>query len=490
MLGTRIGIYGSQQIADDPTGLILWLDATDSTTMFSDVGGTVPITNGASVRRWNSKSSNGIYLTESTGNAIYQTNQLNSYAAVRCNGANGSYNILRPFGTITGATMIIVMKYDFKTDSSNGAFVQFNTPDAARTYYDTKTMNENFGFGSRQAIVEDTLVFYSIYAIRADSVSNTTKVYKNNITVELASTTYSTTAWLGYDLRFGSTTAASKPVYGNVVEIYLYKQAISVSDLTTKLSDLRTKYGFTTPNYIYNWDVSLTSSLRNSAGNQATDGQIVTTWYERSGSAAASNWLACSTNYGPVYRSSDQSLDFTSGDRLLYITGLTNQPMTSYNKTYVMVVTTPTNTGYGVSINKGAYTTTESFQLQFYNNTIEPWWKGNYRIAFSSTFTANTKMVLAFTLPNAKYLPSIIMKNGVKFYNPSAFGYNNWDPVQGTEDWTFGGMTDGNGRVITPYTTTETYKGKLHELLIYDGLLYYDVLGPIMQTLMTKWGIS
>jgi Ca2+-binding RTX toxin-like protein len=48
------------------SGLQLWLDGSDSTTLFADVAGTIAITNGAGVALWQDKSGLGNHATQST----------------------------------------------------------------------------------------------------------------------------------------------------------------------------------------------------------------------------------------------------------------------------------------------------------------------------------------------------------------------------------------------------------------------------------------
>jgi hypothetical protein len=55
-------------------GCKLWFDATDTTSIFSDTGGTTQITQGGSVARWNDKSGNNNYLQQATSGSrpVYQ----------------------------------------------------------------------------------------------------------------------------------------------------------------------------------------------------------------------------------------------------------------------------------------------------------------------------------------------------------------------------------------------------------------------------------
>jgi hypothetical protein len=63
------GIYSSNPLSSFlPTsisGCVLWLDASDSSTVFSDISGTTPATNGGTVAYWKDKSTSGYNATQS-----------------------------------------------------------------------------------------------------------------------------------------------------------------------------------------------------------------------------------------------------------------------------------------------------------------------------------------------------------------------------------------------------------------------------------------
>lgn len=486
MLGSRFGIYASQQPIDTP--LILWLDATDSTTMFADVGGTTPITNNTAVRRWNSKTSNGIYMTESTSTAVYKTGRLNGYSGVRCDGSKGTYSNNRPFGgTVTGATAIVVMRWDY-SGTGNGSFLQFELG-ANRTRYQSMNASENFGFSSTTTVEDESLTYWSIYAIRADSVSGLTKVYKNNTSVEIKSAAYGTNNWLNVDLTFGSPVGSSYPIYGDLFELYLYKEPLSLTDLGTKLSELRTKYGLVAPSsYLYDWDCNIASSVRNNAGNQASNGENVAKWYANTGTAAISDWLSVNSTNGASFDATNKALAF-NGSQQMYITGLTNNTMKFYDKTYIMVVTTGSDTSYQCAIAQGSFSTSDTGVIYINGNNGETWSQNFLGRSSTGAFSTSTKVVLAISVSNMTRVSSRWYKNGVKVSTPP-----NIQPMpatmftDGTSDHMLGGYTGGDGRKTQ--SSSETYKGKIHELVIYEGFLFDDVIISLMTPFMTKWGVS
>ena len=71
-------------------GLNMWLDASDTNTMFTDGAATTPVsTNGASIAAWKDKSFNGYLFTQATGAAqpTYTTNGQNGLSVSSWNGS-------------------------------------------------------------------------------------------------------------------------------------------------------------------------------------------------------------------------------------------------------------------------------------------------------------------------------------------------------------------------------------------------------------------
>jgi hypothetical protein len=66
----RALFLGNSQFSLLALAPVLWLDATDLTTLFQDTGATSPVTApGQSVARWNDKSGNNNHATQATGTA-------------------------------------------------------------------------------------------------------------------------------------------------------------------------------------------------------------------------------------------------------------------------------------------------------------------------------------------------------------------------------------------------------------------------------------
>ena len=70
----------------------LWLDAADSTTVFSDAGTTQAIAGTSTVQQWNDKSGNGQHVSQATaGNRpAYAANAINTKAVVRLSNSSNT----------------------------------------------------------------------------------------------------------------------------------------------------------------------------------------------------------------------------------------------------------------------------------------------------------------------------------------------------------------------------------------------------------------
>ena len=64
------------------TGTALWLDAADSSTLFQDSAGTVPVTNGSQIQLWRDKSGTNNNATNSQTVMLYNSNRFNNLPTI------------------------------------------------------------------------------------------------------------------------------------------------------------------------------------------------------------------------------------------------------------------------------------------------------------------------------------------------------------------------------------------------------------------------
>jgi len=100
------------------SGLGLWLDAADSTTLFdADTGGSLPAADGA-VGRWEDKSGSGRNCTQGTPNnrPIRKVAQINGIDAIRFDGTDDRLIITSNFPGHAWTFLCVAQKWSIATD--------------------------------------------------------------------------------------------------------------------------------------------------------------------------------------------------------------------------------------------------------------------------------------------------------------------------------------------------------------------------------------
>lgn len=108
-----------------PENLVLWLDASDSATLFdSVVGGSAVTSNGAAVKRWADKSGNGNNATEETNAPTLSTNFKNGNNAINFSSnkyLTGSFNSA---GTFSAESVFCVLRWNAGNNIGQRMFTQ------------------------------------------------------------------------------------------------------------------------------------------------------------------------------------------------------------------------------------------------------------------------------------------------------------------------------------------------------------------------------
>ena len=90
----------SQVFAQLPVNndILLWLDATDTSTLFQDTALTTPAGNGDPVAGWRDKSGNDFHATQSDSflTPTYNSTAMNGLPAVRLDGIDGDVDSDKP----------------------------------------------------------------------------------------------------------------------------------------------------------------------------------------------------------------------------------------------------------------------------------------------------------------------------------------------------------------------------------------------------------
>ncbi len=280
-------------------GLQLWLDATDSATLFQDVAMTNPVTAaGQTVRAWADKSgipSNAV----TSGNApTYQAGALGGLPAVRFN--RGQLNIAGglPIDANQDRTVFLVMRYSTLTQNSE----IFGT--STSQMLDVGTWNSSQRLRIRDG---DNNAFSA-----AGSVPNNTDMlltvqggagtYTWRDGSQIIETTASRFGWrlggAGTSLGIGGAYFSGREYVGDLAEVVVFDRRLNTAERTIVDNHLGAKYGLTLANSRYDggaYNADVFGVGRVDAANQLTSGGLAGLAFDAAGLADGS-WLLAGHN--------------------------------------------------------------------------------------------------------------------------------------------------------------------------------------------------
>jgi hypothetical protein len=108
----------------DISGLQLWLDASDTSTLYNaTAGGSLVTADGSAVARWQDKSGNNRHIIQSTSNArpLLKTSIKNGKNVLRFDGSNDALAIASSFANTSNTTFaFIAFKHNSTTQTGSG----------------------------------------------------------------------------------------------------------------------------------------------------------------------------------------------------------------------------------------------------------------------------------------------------------------------------------------------------------------------------------
>lgn len=247
------------------TGLQLWLDADDSTTLFDSTSGGAPVEANGSVARWEDKSGNGTHVIQSTVNSrpILKTLQKNGKSGIYFDGNDFLIKSKQLFAT--AVTVFAVAKFsninerlailDLGSATDNSlAFIEQNTylsSGGKYGFYWSRSSNDT-------NIPTD--LFEKIFSVSVNSTSGTNIVgstlYRvNGVTATLTKTFgpdqhKDYTGVSGFIIGGYNSGGNGSPIpnnsaamKGNIYEILVYNSYLSNSDRQKVENYLSTKWG-------------------------------------------------------------------------------------------------------------------------------------------------------------------------------------------------------------------------------------------------------
>lgn len=252
MIGTGIGLgLSGYRLATGPSfqptlvsGLELWLDASDLSTLYQSSGGSLATADGDPVGQWRDKSGNLRHATQTDGTKkpALKLAIKNGLSALRMDGSNDSFDLGDNFKH-QSITVIAVQKITTTgvcVTFSRGGAGSYNP--AVAMVYNRSTPNTSATFnpsgGSQVVNVAITQNQFSIFRAMADgsTFTNTT----NGTTATAAQTA-------ALQFNTNSVTIGCMETYGlnaagDYCELIIYSKALNASEWSSVNSYLNTKW--------------------------------------------------------------------------------------------------------------------------------------------------------------------------------------------------------------------------------------------------------
>jgi hypothetical protein len=293
------------------SALSLWLDASDSSTLFSNIACSTAVSNGSAVGCWKDKSPKGNDVLQNTGalQPVYNTNVVNSRSAItftsdKLIGINTS-----TFDVGTGdISWFVVTQPDeanasaisrvfgnlLNTGNFSGFAAFFNAAEQPRALYRTSSNNiltSNVSRSGQWTIVS---------SIRRNSVAS---VYVDGL---LATTVANTDDVSGDGISIGSESTAGTQYYlGKTAEILIYQLGLPDSERKKIESYLKDKWMGSSnvlPSTVSGLTLWLDADDSATINNGSTaNGASITQWTNKAANANVPS-VTASGNATPVYR--------------------------------------------------------------------------------------------------------------------------------------------------------------------------------------------
>jgi len=221
----------------DVSGLAIWLDASDDTTLFDATSGGILPANNGDVHRWEDKSGNGRHFTRATsGRPTRVTSAVNSKDAVRFVGLQ---HITRTGGTFGAADIVNVFSVSQTADSTY-LFLSGSTSNS--TYLDATQSGNGSAPNGGLATVTGFRVNGAATTATRGALLTARGSSTNILSVLGIAATNANWANFEFNYRHGGGFEVSD---GYVCELLIYGSSITTTERDSIESYLATKWGVT-----------------------------------------------------------------------------------------------------------------------------------------------------------------------------------------------------------------------------------------------------
>jgi len=232
--GMRAASGGGEFSPTDISGLVLWLDSTDLSTLWTDTAGTTQVaSNGDLVARWDDKSGQDNHVIESVSAPVYNTTGINSAPSlgfVDDSLLNTDFVLSQPF-------TVLMLADSTGEDSAGSVFFDNNLTDRCVAYRDSGGLQ--LASTSTTTITESSPTFgLQVYTFVFNGTSSEIRESGNSLVTGNAGAN-------GFDgFRLGKI-RQSVLASLRIGQVLIYNSALSGNDLADVESWLADKGGLT-----------------------------------------------------------------------------------------------------------------------------------------------------------------------------------------------------------------------------------------------------
>ncbi len=210
-------------------GAALWLDASDTSTLFKDAGGTLPVTtSGDVIALWKDKSGNGNHatLTGSNTGPAYQAGVQMGNSVARFNGTSttSGNGMVTPL-MVTSGNLSVFVVYSFRDTGSTARRVVQGGPTTGNNWlvgpYNNRYQSYSGAFLAGPATVQNQFVLHEVI----ETTGGVLAQYVNGAA-------YGTRTGAGYPNQIGLGVAGGYPesAYGDIAELLVYTTPLSTTE--------------------------------------------------------------------------------------------------------------------------------------------------------------------------------------------------------------------------------------------------------------------